>query len=313
MGQRADQIGQYGQQAGKDGGQDNAGKPEEIRAQIEQTRNEMSETINAIQERLSPGQIKEHAKAAVREATIGRAEDMVNNAEQTAKGFGSGLMETIKQNPIPAAIAGASIAWLFTHKSNGGSQSQAGSYYGYPASRHYSQYGQGIGDYDHSHYNAGSGPGEMAKRATGKVGDFASNATDQVGQVMSGTRDQVGNMVGGAANQVGNIASGAADQVGNLAGGTRLKAEEVTNSFQRTLMGNPLAVGAAAVAVGAVVGLMLPETRQEHELLGEARDNLMSKAQSTLQDTMHKVQHVADEAQNAVKMAAENQGLTQQT
>ena len=43
---------------------------------------------------------------------------------------------------------------------------------------------------------------------------------------------------------------------------------------------NPLAVGAVAMAVGAAVGLALPETRREQELMGDARDRVVDNAKS---------------------------------
>ena len=78
------------------------------------------------------------------------------------------------------------------------------------------------------------------------------------------------------------------------------------------LQENPLAVGTLAVGVGAAVGLAIPETSKEHEVMGEARDNLVDKAQEKVQETQEKVQQVAGEAQNAAQQEAENQGLTQQ-
>ena len=63
----------------------------EARRDIERTRAEMSETIEAIQERLSPTNLKEQvmeqvreqvqeAKDAVREATIGKVENIMQSA-----------------------------------------------------------------------------------------------------------------------------------------------------------------------------------------------------------------------------------------
>ena len=72
----------------------------EIRAGIEQTRSEMSETIDAIQDRLNPQHIKEQVKEQVREATIGRAEEVMRNAGDTLNEARYGLMETIRHNPI---------------------------------------------------------------------------------------------------------------------------------------------------------------------------------------------------------------------
>jgi hypothetical protein len=59
------------------------------------------------------------------------------------------------------------------------------------------------------------------------------------------------------------------------------------------LQENPLAVGTLAVGVGAAVGLAIPETSKEHEVMGEARDNLVDKAQEKVQETQQKVQQVA--------------------
>jgi len=49
------------------------------------------------------------AKDAAWDATVGRAEEAVTNAGETAKGVSSIVIDTIKQNPIPAALAGLSI------------------------------------------------------------------------------------------------------------------------------------------------------------------------------------------------------------
>ena len=114
----------------------------EIRAEIEETRLEMGGTLNELGGRLEPAHLVEQAKENVREATIGRV-------EETAKGVSDMVMETIKRNPIPAALAGAGLALLWVNRSQG---SQAGntsyrSGYGYqsrPASM-YEPEGSGIG------------------------------------------------------------------------------------------------------------------------------------------------------------------------
>ena len=38
---------------------------------------------------------------------------------------------------------------------------------------------------------------------------------------------------------------------------------------------NPLTVGALGVGVGAAIGLAIPETSKEHEVMGEARDTVV--------------------------------------
>jgi len=75
---------------------------EVTRAEIERTRSDMSETVDAIQGRLSPENLKEQAKDRVREATLGKAQ-----------GAGSTIVETIRANPLPAALTGIGLSWLF--------------------------------------------------------------------------------------------------------------------------------------------------------------------------------------------------------
>ncbi len=57
-------------------------------------------------------------KAAVRGATIGKVEKVVRSANDTTNAARVGLMETIKANPFPAALAGLGIGWLFINSRN---------------------------------------------------------------------------------------------------------------------------------------------------------------------------------------------------
>ena len=87
-----------------DEGLDETAETEEIRIEIEQTRAELGETLEVLQERLRPStlleqakeqiaetkdQVVDQAKEAVRDATIGRAERMVNDVSDTAMEAGS--------------------------------------------------------------------------------------------------------------------------------------------------------------------------------------------------------------------------------
>ena len=84
----------------------------EIRAEIDETREEMGGTLNELGDRLDPAHLVTQAKENVRDATIGRVED-------TAKGMTDMVMDTIKKNPIPAAIAGAGLALLWANRAPG--------------------------------------------------------------------------------------------------------------------------------------------------------------------------------------------------
>jgi len=74
---------------------------------------------------------------------------------------------------------------------------------------------------------------------------------------------------------------------------------------------NPLAVGAASLALGAAIGLAIPETQRENQLLGEARDSVMDKTMGTAQDTMQKVGTIARKAEGAAEDAIKDEAHTQ--
>jgi Protein of unknown function (DUF3618) len=63
------------------------------RAEVEQARAEMGETIDALQEKLEPPKLKEQATTV-------------------ARGTASELLEAIRNNPTPVAIAGVAVLGL---------------------------------------------------------------------------------------------------------------------------------------------------------------------------------------------------------
>jgi ElaB/YqjD/DUF883 family membrane-anchored ribosome-binding protein len=230
---------------------------ERTRAEIERTRADMGETVDAIQQRLSPEGLKEQAKDRVKEATVGKAQ-----------GAGSTIVETVRANPVPAALTGIGLGWLFMSARRQSS-----------AQLRYEDRDAG-----------GPSAGQAVERARDKVGETASQAQDRAGQV----------------------AGQAQDQVSRLGDQARYQARRASGGFQRMLQENPLVVGALAVGTGAAVGLAIPETAKEHEVMGEARDTFVEKAQEKAEEAQQKVQQVAEEAKSAAKEEAENQGLTQE-
>jgi hypothetical protein len=71
-----------------------------------------------------------------------------------------------------------------------------------------------------------------------------------------------------------------------------------TTPFQRAITDNPMAMGLAALAAGAAVGLMLPATEMENEHLGETRDAVVDSAKEV-------AAQAAERVQDAVKQTAD--------
>ena len=238
----------------------------EVRADIEETRLEMGGTLNELGERLEPKNLIDQAKENVREATVGRV-------EETARGVSDMVFDTIKRNPIPAAMAGMGLAMLWKNRSQeaAGQRVSYGTDYGYTArpSKAYS--------------------GERTRDMQSRVGDAASTVVDATSTVSEA--------VGGAVGTVAKSAQEATGQVADRAGAT---AEQVGWKLESFMQANPMAMGAIAAGVGAVMGSLLPETDQEREILGDASRQVSAAVSETVEQATAKAEETFDRAQDKV-------------
>jgi gas vesicle protein len=264
------------------------------RARIEETRAHMSETVDAIQEKLSPSNMVQGATSAVRDATIGRAQAAVSSASDTAAGLGSSILDTVRQNPVPTALVGFGLGWLyFSHRQ---------------------QPGQRIRQSAAQFQTNAAG---RLQDTTAQAQQAVSNAAGQVQGTISDTASQVQDTLSQTAGQIQDTAAQLADQVqgqvSQLGAQTQYQAQRAQYGFQQMMQEQPLAVGAAAVALGIVAGLAIPETPQEHALMGSAKDSVVEQVQGQVQDAAQRIQSVAQEAigaaANAAREEAANQGL----
>ena len=225
---------------------EDAEEANEIRAEIAQTRINMGGTLNELGDRLEPGNLVNQAKENVYDATVGRV-------EETAKGMSEMVIETIKRNPIPAAIAGAGLAMLWANRTNG-SQGQQVPGYNQSGYRYVTGSEQG-----------GPDLGAKARDAASTVGDAAST----VGQNVSGA--------------VGTVAEGAGQAVG-----------EVGFRLDRFMQASPLAMAAIAAGAGAAVGAILPETKQEQQVLGDVSRQIGTTVRDTVDEATDKAEETLD-------------------
>lgn len=195
------------------------------------------------------------AKTAFREATIGKVETMVHNTQESVQKASHSLISSIKANPIPAALVGVGLVWMFrsSHSErqsrSTASQGQAGN----ALSRHVSQ----IGDK----------AAEVAQKATSAVSDAAHAA----GQTLENTASSVKDSVSAAAQATTREFSHLREAVSSTGQSFGRRAE---GAFAE----NPLAVGAGVLVAGALVGLAIPITAKETAWMGDANQQLTERA-----------------------------------
>jgi hypothetical protein len=229
----------------------------EIRSEIDRTRDDMSETIDAIQDRLNPRNVAARAAANVREATVGTVRQMAHNVKDRMPSIGDaysngGILDRIRENPVPAAIAAASLAWIA---------------FGGRRRSHPHEFGRAI-------YGSTRG-GEAYVRET-RI-DMGDESTESSGWASGGA---------GESGKARESVHRQRRQVGAMQRRARSIADE-----------SPFATGAIAAAVGLAIGLAIPETRREHELMGEAKEALMERGRETVRDAAGRVQDAATQVQ----------------
>ena len=247
---------------------------ERIKQEIERTRDEMGDTIDEIQDRLSFSNLTDQVT------------EQVNHAVDTAKvalyhatiGKAVNIMKDVTSGKSGGAV-------LSTVKSNPVPFALIGAGAGLLAVKAY----RGNGGNSGSQKNGG--------RKALSAG--TSSSADIQGSQGGNSSSKLGKVTGAVSGTVGT----AYEKVSDL-GGTAL------DTTSQQVQNNPLIAGAVALAVGAVVGLAIPSTRYEGELMGETRDQLMERAQTAASGLVDQAQTVAtdlvDQAKGAVSEAVNN-------
>ena len=242
------------------------------------------------------------AKAAVREATIGKVENMVHGAEETVMKTGNSIIETVKANPIPAALAGVGLAWLFLNMRASSRVTRQGS-----------QDGRAIREIGVRGYDDARGPldrvmrqvGEKAGQAVHSVQHSASNVVRQAGDLAQKAQTSTIELTHTAQESVSHFAHDAQASVSQLAQHAQSQARRIETRFETTLHDNPLAIGAAVLALGTAMGLAFPTTRREDEWMGAARDQVLGRAEElahgAIETVEEAVKHLGEDMTKPMK------------
>jgi hypothetical protein len=229
---------------------------DDLVADIEDTRTDITETVEAIGDRLDPGRIVQDAKETVREATVGRVETMTqqmtgvaSDAGETIQTTAGGVVETIRRNPVPAAMAAIGIGWLLTHRSSTDTTWRT----------------------DQSWRAGSTTPGRSSMH------DPRSGSWQRGDDWTGGGRD------GGPLEDAGRAAGDVVEQA-------RSGGSDVIDALQR----EPLAAGAAALAAGAAIAMLVPATRVEQDVLGPTGQRMLGSVERAAADRMETMRQEAE-------------------
>lgn len=300
--------------------------PAEIELEIQRTRARMTENVDALTWKLSPDRLKARARYKLhetQEAVVEKVRDTAHEVGDQARQAGSGLFGLMRENPIPTAMIGAGVAWLIA-----GSRRHArdefdseDSYGGYYAPDAYvpvdtaattgvgtGAVGTAAGGIQSSHADLeseqGRGMGERAAEMRERVSEKTAHARERVAEKTAHARERVRDKAHMASERASDLRHDAADRARHLRHGAADRARRTRGWAEQQMDENPLVMGAAVLALGAVVGSLVPTTRREDELIGPRRDRLMDRARSTMHEAREVIGTTARETIDSVKEEA---------
>jgi ElaB/YqjD/DUF883 family membrane-anchored ribosome-binding protein len=241
--------------------------PDEIEREIERTRDRMSRNIDELGDRLSPSNLKEEAKSAIKDA----AQGAVSNVGEQARRTSSRLVEVIRENPLPVIAVGAGVTWLLTQRSKSDISGDRMARYAY----------------------------------TGPERRQSHGVKDRVGNAVSGVKDSVTEAVGGVTERASELKRRAGERIGDVGGRARWQTQRIKTNLEHAADENPLALAVGAAVVGLAIGLLLPGTRREDELMGSARDQLVDRAGETVERAKEAAVEAGREVKDTVKAEIE--------
>jgi ElaB/YqjD/DUF883 family membrane-anchored ribosome-binding protein len=261
------------QEVGSELGTRSEKSPEEIELEIEQTRSRLSRDIDELGNKLSPHNLKEEAKSAIKDA----AQGAVSNVGEQARRTGSRLVEVIRENPLPVIAVGAGVTWLLTQRSRSDVSGDRMARYAY------------------------TGPERRQGSWEGSPG-----FKGKVGGAVSGVKETVSEAASGVAEKASELKERAGERLGEVGGQARSQTRRIKTNLEDQAEKNPLAVAIGAAVVGLALGLLLPGTEREDELMGPARDQLVDRAEKTVERAKDAAVEAGREVKETVKAEIED-------
>ncbi len=279
-----------------------------MRADIARTRRETAHTIDAIHHRLSPEALTAQAREKIKEATVDKAKAFANSTTDFAKDTGGIMFDAIKDNIIPTMLITGGIAWLL--KSNKETPSREGRLPGGYPPHVYPEFDEWRHAPDDQFRAVQDEPG-AERGGNGR----RRSPTEEVKDRVHSAGDRVSSAAGQAKDRASEAASDIKDQMGHATHRMGRKASEigeqsmhqyrrVRRGFFDTLHENPLALAGAALAVGTLFGIAIPESEHERNWMGETRDDIMWEARKKGTEVVEKAEHVLDHAAESAAEAA---------
>lgn len=277
---------------------------ENLQREIEETRSAIGDDLKALGEKLNPehlkagalevvNEVKEGAKEVLRDAkeaaadsirhakdqAVGAVSETVGELRDEARRVTRATTEFASSNAVPLALLGIGAGWLMLSLRRQKAQARVFAWDETRASPRW------------THSN-------RRPPAQQREDSYVDSVRDKVSELGEQTLSK--------AQEIGETALRVSRDVSADARQQLQRGRQGVATFARE---NPLAVGAAVVAAGVGVGLLLPATNAENHWMGEARDQLLrdtKEAAGELRQATERVTRTAREAAQEVRSLAQS-------
>jgi ElaB/YqjD/DUF883 family membrane-anchored ribosome-binding protein len=246
---------------------------DDLRADVERTRERLSQDVEALGAKLSPENVKAEAKRAIKRTVRRGTNELregVNSATDSVSSF-------VGDNPLPIALIGVGVGWLIWN-----ARTRPKSGVDYAMRGRAEVYDDSYDDYGADYHSNGRGAGGQLNRLRNQVNDGVSTIKRSASAQARRAREKVGELESTAREQLG-------------------KAVDVA---ERGFEDRPLLLGAVALGAGLAVGLGIPATQSENQLIGQYRDKLMARAKDGLGELRGKAEGIAQRTYETAKETA---------
>src|SRR4051812_44265892 len=246
---------------------------EAIRSDIDVTRRRMDDTMDALGDRLQPRHLLDEVLGMFRgngtegNQKLTQMRDKISRSADTAM---HAVVDTVKNNPMPALLIGAGVAWMiYESRRDKSSVSADGNYYGYSREgdelrydpdTHYDrplEYPEGYTGAEFSD-QGGSKLGEVKDKIAEKASAASEQVKEKLSQVGETAREKVGMLRDRAGEKLQAVKQRASEVGAKVKDTTREAYTKTRERVVTTADQHPLEVGLVALATGVIVGLALP-------------------------------------------------------
>jgi hypothetical protein len=307
---------------------------EQLEREAEQTRIHIADTLDELRACTTPGHV------------LDQIADRVSDGGGAA--FARNLKHQAINNPLPVALIATGLAWLMVGNRVAPSSSSVRG----AADRlrdAASDAAENVRSASDAASRTAAGKSaewtDKASRLSKDAGASLSSTTERARQAAAETGDSIREMAGSMAESARQTATQTADGLRDTTGSVtdsvqrsashgyeaiadtaRRSASTLTDSTkaagQRTLQtGNslldfcreqPLVVTGLGIAVGAIIGALLPVTEAEDRLMGETSDRLKERAQDLASEQYEGARKVGERALDAAEDEAANQAAKEE-